>query len=98
MRGLWQESGRDTSEDQLDLNELTANDIYATWQNYGIEAARAAIVGEVKGVFDVYGISVDPRHLSLIADTMTFGGGYRAFNRLVSPPPLFRSPLLVPVC
>jgi DNA-directed RNA polymerase I subunit RPA1 len=30
----------------------------------------------------VYGIEVDARHLSLIADTMTFGGGFRPFNRI----------------
>ena len=29
-----------------------------------------------------YSITVDPRHLSLIADYMTFGGGYKPFNRL----------------
>jgi hypothetical protein len=33
-------------------------------------------------VFDVYGIEVDPRHLSLIADAMTVQGGYRPFNRM----------------
>jgi hypothetical protein len=75
------ESGRDPSEDKLDLNHVTANDVYATLEAYGVEAARSAIGREVSGVFDVYGIDVDPRHLSLIADVMTFGGGYRPFNR-----------------
>ena len=42
---------------------------------------RRAITNEISGVFDVYGIEVDPRHLSLVADTMTFGGGFRPFNR-----------------
>ena len=58
---------------------------------YGVEAARSAIVKEVAGVFDVYGISIDPRHLSLIADYMTFEGGYKAFNRtgiISNPSPL----------
>ena len=75
------ESGRDPSEDKLDLNHVTANDVFATLQAYGVEAARSSIVREVSGVFDVYGIDVDPRHLSLIADAMTFDGGYRPFNR-----------------
>lgn len=35
-----------------------------------MEAARAAILQEVKGVFDVYKIDVDIRHLELIADYM----------------------------
>ena len=33
-------------------------------------------------MFGVYGIEVDPRHLSLVADYMTFDGQYRAFNRI----------------
>ena len=36
----------------------------------GVEAARQAITREIKGVFNVYGIGVDPRHLGLIADYM----------------------------
>ena len=40
------------------------------------------IVDQIKGVFAVYGIEVDPRHLSLIADYMTFDGGYKAMNRI----------------
>ena len=50
-------------------------------QAYGVEAARASIVAEITGVFGAYGISVDPQHLGLVADRMTFGGGYRAMNR-----------------
>lgn len=38
---------------------------------YGVEACRATIVREVSSVFGAYGIGVDPRHLSLIADFMT---------------------------
>ncbi len=36
---------------------------------------------EVKGVFGNYGIEVDARHLSLIADYLTHTGVFRAFNR-----------------
>lgn len=50
-------------------------------QTYGVEAARASIVAEIIGVFGAYGIAVDPRHLGLVADHMTFGGGYRPLNR-----------------
>jgi DNA-directed RNA polymerase I subunit RPA1 len=39
-------------------------------------------VKEIRGVFDVYGIAVDYRHLSLIADFMTFNGEYKPFNRI----------------
>ncbi|RKO88086.1 hypothetical protein BDK51DRAFT_36339 [Blyttiomyces helicus] len=37
---------------------------------------------EIAGVFGVYGINVDKRHLSLIADYMTFEGRYKPFNRM----------------
>lgn len=37
---------------------------------------------EISSVFKVYNIAVDYRHLSLIADYMTFGGTYKPFNRL----------------
>ncbi len=37
---------------------------------------------EISGVFRVYGIAVDYRHLSLIADYMTFEGTYKPFNRI----------------
>ena len=36
----------------------------------GVEMARAAIMKEVKAVFNVYDIAVDWRHLGLIADFM----------------------------
>ena len=36
---------------------------------------------EIKNVFAAYGIEVDYRHLSLMADYMTFEGSYKAFNR-----------------
>ncbi|CAN6207284.1 unnamed protein product [Urochloa humidicola] len=69
-------------EDHIKIKEIRSNDIDAMLKTYGVEAARATIVEEVKGVFSVYGIEVDPRHLSMIADFMTFDGGYRPMNRL----------------
>ena len=60
---------------------LMSNDIWAVRCSYGVEAARSTIVNQIRSVFGVYGIEVDPRHLSLIADYMTFGGNYTAMNR-----------------
>ena len=65
----------------VDHNRLTSNDIWAVRCSYGVEAARRTIVDQIRSVFGVYGIEVDPRHLSLIADYMTFGGGYTPMNR-----------------
>ena len=67
--------------DSIDHTATTCNSIHAILGTFGVEAARAAIVQEISAVFAVYGISIDPRHLSLIADYMTQEGGYRAFNR-----------------
>lgn len=67
---------------QVDHNRLLSNDIWAVRCFYGVEAARMSIVDQIRGVFAVYGISVDPRHLSLIADYMTYDGGYKAMNRI----------------
>jgi len=65
----------------LDLNKLYTNDIHAMANMYGIEAAARVVVTEVQNVFKVYGITVDPRHLSLIADYMTFDGTFKPLNR-----------------
>jgi DNA-directed RNA polymerase I subunit RPA1 len=66
----------------IDPNRLFTNDIAAMLRLYGVEACRASIVREMHAVFGGHGISVDRRHLTLIADTMTRGGGYTPFNRL----------------
>ncbi|GLJ25883.1 hypothetical protein SUGI_0496070 [Cryptomeria japonica] len=68
--------------DELDLARLTTNNINAMLETYGVESARATIVAEVKSVFDSYGIAVNSRHLSLIADFMTFDGGFRPMSRI----------------
>lgn len=65
----------------LDLNKLYCNDIHRVAATYGIEAARRVIVREVQDVFRVYGIAVDPRHLLLIADYMTYGGVFEPMSR-----------------
>ena len=57
-------------EPLIEEDDIYSNDIYANLMTYGIEMARAAIVREISGVFSVYKIEVDIRHLELIADYM----------------------------
>lgn len=76
LQQLWQH------EAILDLRRAYTNNIHAMATTYGIEAACRAIIREISGVFKVYGIAVDYRHLSLIADYMTFEGSYKPFNRI----------------
>lgn len=66
----------------LDLDRIYTNDIGSYLRIYGIEACRASIVKEINNVFDAYHISVDKRHLGLIADYITYQGNYRSFNRV----------------
>lgn len=66
----------------VNVNRLGSNDIYKIGLKYGVEAMRAQLLSEVRSVFKMYGIEVNYRHLSLIADFMTFNGKYRAFNRI----------------
>jgi DNA-directed RNA polymerase I subunit RPA1 len=68
--------------DTVDVSAISCNDVAAMMSVYGVEAARATLVAEVRSVFAVYGIQVDARHLSLIGDFMTQAGGYRACNRI----------------
>lgn len=69
-------------QDVIDANKMFTNDIAAMLRLYGVEACRATIVQEMAAVFGGHGIDVDLRHLNLIADTMTRGGGFKAFNRM----------------
>lgn len=65
----------------IDVNTITANDVVSVLRTYGVEAARNTIVREINNVFKTYAISVNTRHLDLIADMMTREGTYLPFNR-----------------
>jgi DNA-directed RNA polymerase I subunit RPA1 len=69
------------NDDLVRCSDVRTNDVYAMLTTYGVEAARQTLVAEVKGVFAVYGIGVDARHLSLIGDFMMQQGDYRPCSR-----------------
>jgi len=80
-------------ESSAQLNEIKSNDIWQVLNVYGVEAARVSIVNEINTVFGSYGIDVNPRHLSLIADYMTRTGSFNAMNRagmLMCPSPFLQ--------
>jgi DNA-directed RNA polymerase I subunit RPA1 len=56
------------ADELIDLDNLASNDIFAILTVYGVEAARRAIIEEISSVFGAYGIAVDYRHLTVIAD------------------------------
>ncbi|CAK8697936.1 unnamed protein product [Clavelina lepadiformis] len=70
------------NEDCLNVNSLYCNCVHSVANVYGIEAARCVVVKEIANVFAVYGIEVDPRHLSLVGDYMCYEGEYKPFNRV----------------
>ena len=65
----------------INPHKMFCNDIAAMLHLYGVEAARSTIIREMDSVFKGHSINVDNRHLNLIGDMMTRGGGFSAFNR-----------------
>ena len=59
---------------EVDPTRTTTNDIRQIAEVLGIEAARNAIINEIKGVLDEQGLDVDIRHIMLVADLMTHTG------------------------
>lgn len=68
-------------QDVINPHTIGTNSITDMLKFYGVEAARNTIIKEIDAVFKGHGISVDLRHLTLIADAMTQSGGYKAFSR-----------------
>lgn len=56
------------------VSTVYTNDILEMQAAYGIEAARACILRELRKILAFYGIYVNVRHLSLLADWMTHSG------------------------
>jgi DNA-directed RNA polymerase subunit A' len=65
----------------VDASRTTTNDIMEIARVLGIEAARNAVIQEVKKVLDAQELRVDLRYISLIADAMTFDGTVRSVGR-----------------
>ncbi|MDD3263975.1 MAG: DNA-directed RNA polymerase subunit A'' [Candidatus Nanoarchaeia archaeon] len=62
------------AKDYVDKLRTRCNDINEVAKFFGIEAARQSIVEEAIQVIEEQGIEVDPRHIFLIADMMTYKG------------------------
>jgi DNA-directed RNA polymerase III subunit RPC1 len=57
----------------------TTNHVHEIERYLGIEAARYAIMSEIKYTMGSHGMSIDDRHMMLLADCMTYkvGAGRR---------------------
>jgi DNA-directed RNA polymerase subunit A" len=60
--------------EEIDSYRTITNDIAEIYKILGVEASRYAVVKEFIKVFDDNGISLNPRHVFLLADLMTSNG------------------------
>jgi DNA-directed RNA polymerase subunit A" len=65
----------------VDATRTTTNDIREIHKVLGIEAARNAIVNEIKKTLDEQGLDVEIRHIMLLADLMTVDGEPKPIGR-----------------
>ncbi|MEM4247415.1 MAG: DNA-directed RNA polymerase subunit A'' [Candidatus Woesearchaeota archaeon] len=65
----------------VDTTRTVSNDIYEIAEVFGIEAARQAIIDEVFKVIEAQGLTVDIRHVMLVADTMCVSGEVKGITR-----------------
>lgn len=61
--------------------ETVTNHILEMRQILGIEAARSSIINEISTTMSSHGMSVDPRHIQLLGDVMTFKGEVLGITR-----------------
>eukprot|EP01114_Cavostelium_apophysatum_P019234 TRINITY_DN6142_c0_g1_i1.p1 TRINITY_DN6142_c0_g1~~TRINITY_DN6142_c0_g1_i1.p1 ORF type:complete len:1415 (-),score=417.97 TRINITY_DN6142_c0_g1_i1:165-4409(-) len=65
----------------INARETTSNHIIEVAKVLGIEAARTTIMEEIGDVMRAYGMSIDPRHLMLLSDVMTYRGEVLGITR-----------------
>ncbi len=65
----------------VDTTRTTTNDIREIHKVLGIEAARNAIINEIKKTLDEQGLDVEVRHIMLLADLMTVDGEPKPIGR-----------------
>jgi DNA-directed RNA polymerase III subunit RPC1 len=65
----------------IDGLHTTTNHVLEVEQVLGVEAARIAIASEISNIMNAYGIGIDPRHLILLSDVMTFKGEVLGITR-----------------
>ena len=67
--------------DGIDHVRTTTNNIHEIGEVLGIEAARRSIINEAQNTLSEQGLSVDVRHIMLVADIMTSEGIVKSIGR-----------------
>jgi DNA-directed RNA polymerase II subunit RPB1 len=65
----------------IDFNSTYINDIYMSYLNFGIEAARSSIIRECDDLFSSGGNPINITHISFLADVMTNTGNITSIDR-----------------
>ena len=69
------------SMEGIDKVRTTTNNIHEIGEVLGIEAARQSIINEAQNTLSEQGLSVDVRHIMLVADIMTSEGEVKSIGR-----------------
>ncbi|MBQ2665325.1 DNA-directed RNA polymerase subunit A'' [Methanobrevibacter sp.] len=69
------------SREGIDPVRTTTNNIHEIGEVLGIEAARQSIINEAQNTLSEQGLSVDVRHIMLVADIMTSEGIVKSIGR-----------------
>ena len=67
--------------DNIDTFNTISNDIHEVLDVLGIEAARNVLIEEFMDVITASGSSLNPRHIHVLVDTMTFNGNIMSIDR-----------------
>ncbi|CAF0829663.1 unnamed protein product [Brachionus calyciflorus] len=65
----------------VDGNFTTSNNTIEVFETIGIEAARSTIINEIAYTMTSHGMSIDVRHVMLLADLMTYKGEVLGITR-----------------
>jgi DNA-directed RNA polymerase subunit A" len=65
----------------VDTDRTSTNNFFEIEDVLGIESARQAIINEMLSVITSQGLSIDIRHVMLVADTMTVSGKVKGITR-----------------
>jgi DNA-directed RNA polymerase subunit A' len=67
---------------EINKDRLISNDLHEVASIFGVEAARQLIISEIMEVLKTQGLSIDMRHLKLVADAMTNTGDIKGVTRM----------------
>ncbi|GME80086.1 unnamed protein product [Ambrosiozyma monospora] len=67
--------------DGVIATKTKTNHVLEIYQVLGIEAARSSIIGEIDYTMSSHGMAVDPRHIQLLGDVMTYKGEVLGITR-----------------